>query len=239
MRGLILLIWLNLILVCHAQLDPLSGRFGVNGKVKLSKKLALTAGIQLRSGISTLNYRSTNFALDGSYRLSKSLKIGLNYRNLMQPNKHALLDGKQQTYRNRLQVEVNISPFSSLHWDKYIDIEWRTLMQFEQFKFKRNQLTWRNKLTIKPSLKKSIFNPYVSAELFYRFNQFSYFIDEELITQGLLNEFRYCLGTEVKLSKNDALDVGVMFRDFQTTRTSNLTLMLTYVHDFGRMFRKN
>jgi hypothetical protein len=97
-------------------------------------------------------------------------------------------------------------------------------MQFEQFKFKRNQLTWRNKLTIKPILKKSIFNPYLSAELFYRFNQFSYFIDEELITQGLLNEFRYCVGTEVKLSKNDAIDLGVMFRDFQTSRPSNLKL---------------
>jgi hypothetical protein len=239
MRGLFVIIWLTSSLVCNAQLNQFSGRFGINGKVKLSKKLALNTGIQLRSDISNLQYRSTNFFLDGTYRLAKPLKVGLNYRNLIQPNEHALLDGEKQAYRNRFQLEVCVSPFEWLHWDKYIDIEWRTLMQFEQFKFKRNQLTWRNKLTIKPILKKSIFNPYLSAELFYRFNQFSYFIDEELITQGLLNEFRYCVGTEVKLSKNDAIDLGVMFRDFQTSRPSNLTLMVTYIHDFGRIFKKD
>ena len=236
-RYFLVLISLLTCLTSNAQFDQVSGRFGINGKVKLTKKLVLNTGIQTRAHLFNSRYTSSNVSIEAGYRISKSVKVGISYRNLMQPNNYAILDGKNQTFRNRFQSELSISPLVWLNWDEFLDLEVRTLLQYEHFKFKRNQLVWRNRIKVQPVLEKSRLTPYLSAEVFYRLNQFEYFIGDELETTGLLNEFRYSLGTEVKITKNDALDIGVMLRDFQTLRPAHAVIQLTYIHDFGRPFK--
>jgi hypothetical protein len=40
------------------------------------------------------------------------------------------------------------------------------------------------------------------------------------------------------LNKNNAIDVGCMFRDFRTSKPTNVVLLVTYVHDFGQLTKK-
>jgi hypothetical protein len=40
------------------------------------------------------------------------------------------------------------------------------------------------------------------------------------------------LGTEINLNKRNTMDVGLMLRDYQTTKATNFVLNITYRHDF-------
>lgn len=220
----------------EAQMGDFMGRIGIQGKCKLTKKLSVDVGVQSRMNFSTKTYSSTNFSLEGAYRLSKSIKVGLAYRNLIQPNEYPLLDNKAMAYRNRFQADLRFLPSRWLKLDKYISLEFRTLFQYEHFKFQRNQVYWRNRFLLKPVIKNEQIQPYASAELLYRFNQEAYFVGDELVTQGLMNELRYTVGIEYNVNKNNAIDVGFMFRDFRTSKPTNVVLLVTYVHDFNQLF---
>jgi hypothetical protein len=57
-------------------------------------------------------------------------------------------------------------------------------------------------------------------------------MDTEFVTEGMVNEIRYMLGTELNLNKRNTMDVGLMLRDYQTNKATNFVLNITYRHDF-------
>jgi hypothetical protein len=116
--------------------------------------------------------------------------------------------------------------------DAYFRLVYLSRIQFEEFKFKRDQWYWRNRITVKAKIKNNLIKPYFSIESLYRKNQFNYLMDNEFVTEGMVNEIRYMLGTELNLNKRNTMDVGLMLRDYQTTKATNFVLNITYRHDF-------
>jgi hypothetical protein len=74
----------------------------------------------------------------------------------------------------------------------------------------------------------------VAAEFMYGLNQNQYFIGNEFVRASQWNEFRYTIGTSLKLGGGNNLDLGVMYRDYPAEKKSDLALLLTFEHAFKR-----
>ncbi len=215
-----------------AQMGDVLSRTTIEAKFDLPKKFTLGLAIQSRYDFTTSSYNRTLYTFDASYDATKWLRINGTFRHAFQTNPNALLDGKALTSRYRFSGGIRLNPAALFGFDKYVNIYLSSTYQFEDFKFKRAQLYWRNKLTIKPNLKSKIFKPYISAESFYRFNQYYYLLGNAFVTQGLMNEMRYEVGTQIDFNKKNSIELGIMLRDYQTKKNTDLVICVTYSHTF-------
>ncbi len=239
MRKILFLCCISLLVKqsAHGQIGDWQSRFGLEAGFKLSKKISFDLGIQTRSNLTESSYSSTNFSIQAYYQFLKNWKLDFAYRNSIQPNEFAYLDGNNLNFRNRGQLALHYDPSKLLDVDKFLDLDLRSIIQYEQFQYKRNQWYWRNRISLEAKLKSKLLRPYISIEMLYRFNQYNYFMDNALVTQGLMNEFRYIGGIKFNVNKKNTINAALMFRDYRTQKPSNPILLITYSHDFGRIFK--
>jgi hypothetical protein len=216
----------------HAQFGDLLSRTSVKAKFDLPKKFSLGVAVQSRYNFSKTSYNRTLYTIEASYDATKWLRINGSFRHAFQSNANALIDGKALTSRYRYSGGIRLNPAVLFGFDKYIDIYLNSNFQVRVAKFVRPQYYLRNKLTLKPNLKSKIFKPYMSAESFYCFNQEFYLVGNAFITQGLMNEMRYEIGTEIDFNKRNSIELGLMLRDYQTKKNTDLVLCVTYSHTF-------
>lgn len=217
-----------------SQLGSIYNRTSIEGKMNATKKLSFSAEVQGRWNITERSFSKSLFTIESKFAINKSIKVGLLYRNSWQTNDYALIDGKKQMTSQRIAFVLQLEPSNWIKTDKFLAIQLSSRIQFESFKFKRDQWYWRNKLTLKPQLKSKLIKPYVSAELFYRTNQYYFLSSDEFVTEGLMNEMRYTIGTDIKLNSSNEINLGLMLRDYRTSRNTDLVINLSYVHDFGK-----
>lgn len=217
-----------------SQFGSIYNRTSIGGKMNATKKLSFAAEVQGRWNLTERSYSKSLVTLESKFAINKSIKVGLLYRNSWQTNDYALLDGKKQMTSQRIAFGIQFEPSNWMKIDKFLAFQLSSRIQSESFKFKRDQWYWRNKLTLKPHLKSKIIKPFVSAELFYRTNQYYFLSGDDFVTEGLMNEMRYTIGTDIKLNSSNELNLGLMLRDFRTDRNTDLVINLSYVHDFGK-----
>lgn len=209
-------------------------RTSIGAKYAITKKLSLAAEVQGRWNMTDKSYSKSLFTLESKYAITKSIKVGVMYRNSWQSNDYVLIDGKRQMTSQRLALGLQLEPSDWLKMNKFLAIQLSSKIQFESFKFKRDQWYWRNKLVLKPHLKSKLIKPFVSGELFYRTNQYYFLSGDEFVTEGLMNEIRYTIGTDLEFNSSNSLTVGLMIRDYRTARNTDLVLNLSYLHTFGK-----
>jgi hypothetical protein len=216
----------------NAQFGDLHSRTSVEAKFDLPKKFSLGIALQSRYNFSKTSYNRTLYTIDASYDATKWLRICGSYRHSFQSNPNILLDGKTLLSRYRYGAGIRLNPAALFGFDKYLDIYLSSLYQFGDLKFARPQYIWRNKITLKPNLKSKVFKPYISAESFYRFNQYYYLVGDVFVTQGLMNEMRYEVGTQLNFNKKNSIELGLMLRDYQTKKNTDLVICVTFSHTF-------
>jgi hypothetical protein len=226
-------IWCSPLLV-FSQLDDVVSRTTLKASFKPVKKIQLETGVQARVNLTEKSYSSTNWFVGTSFEITKGIRSGFAYRNAFSSNDFALLDGKQFSFQNRFQLFLKVAPTDFGKGNDLFSIDLRSMMQFDQSKFEENEWTWRNKLTFEPKLKSKFLKPYVAAEFMYGLNQNQYFIGNEFVRASQWNEFRYTIGTSLKLGGGNNLDLGVMYRDYPADKKSDLALLLTFEHAFKR-----
>ena len=218
--------------VSFSQSSQLYNRTAIEGELDCTKKLNVLFGLQSRWNLSATSFDKLLFKIEPSYTINKSIEINAAYRNSAWKNSDFLLDGKRTTFGNRFSLGLRINSSKFKKMDSYFRLVYLSRIQFEDFKFKRDQWYWRNRITVKAKIKNNLIKPYFSIESLYRKNQFHYLIDNEFVTEGMVNEIRYMLGTELNLNKRNTMDVGLMLRDYQTNKATNFVLNITYRHDF-------
>ena len=221
-----------------SQNNSFYNRSSIAAKVYLIKKLSLSAELQGRWNLTDRTYSKSLVTVESKFALTQSIKIGLLYRNSWQTNNHALLDGKRQMTTQRISFGIQLEPSKWLKLDKYLGIQFTSKIQYENFKFKREQLYWRNKLTLRPQFKSKIIKPFLSSESFYRSNQYYFLSGDEFITEGLMNEMRYSIGTDLEINNSNTFTIGLLLRDYQTTKNNNFILNLSYEHTFRKSKKK-
>jgi hypothetical protein len=222
----------------YSQNNSFYNRSSIAAKVCLTKKLSFSAELQGRWNLTERSYSKSLVTLESKFALTESIKIALLYRNSWQTNDYALLDGKRQMTSQRISFGIQLEPSKWLKIDKYLGIQLTSKIQYENFKFKREQLYWRNKLTLKPQFKSKIIKPFLSAESFYRSNQYYFLLGDQFVTEGLMNEMRYSIGTDLEINKSNTFTIGLLLRDYQTAKNTNLILSLSYEHTFRKNKKK-
>ncbi len=225
------------VLMCgtsYGQFGSVYNRTSIGGKYAITKKWSVEAEVQGRWNLTEKLYSKSLFTLESKYAINKSIKVGLLYRNSWQTNDYALIDGKKQMTSQRFAFGLQLEPSEWLKTDKFLAIQLSSKIQFESFKFKRDQWYWRNKLTLKPQLKSKLIKPFVSGELFYRTNQYFFLSGDDFFTEGLMNEVRYTIGTDLDFNSSNTFTVGLMLRDYRTTRNTDMLINLSYLHTFGK-----
>jgi hypothetical protein len=220
--------------ISFGQLGSVFNRTSIGGKYAVTKKWSIAAEGQVRWNLTEKTYSKSLLTLESKYAVTKSIKVGLLYRNSWQTNTFALIDGKKQLTAQRVAIGLQLEPSEWFKMDEFLGIQWTSRIQFESFKFKRDQWYWRNRLTLKPQLKSKIFKPFVSGELFYRPNQYYFLSGDEFVTEGLMNEIRYTLGAELELNSSNNFTFGIMLRDYRTSRNTDLVLNVSFMHSFGK-----
>jgi len=218
----------------NAQFGDVLSRTTIEAKFDLPKKFSFGVAVQSRFNFSNTSYDRTMYTVSASYDATKWLRLNGSFRHGVQSNPNVLIDGKNLLSRYRYSGGIRLNPAALFGFDKYVDIYLSSNYQFGDLKFERPRYIWRNKITVKPNLKSKIFKPYVSAESFYRFNQYYYLVGNTFVTVGLMNEMRYEVGTQIDFNKKNSLEIGLMLRDYQTKKNSNLVLCLTYSHTFRK-----
>lgn len=218
--------------VSFSQSSQLYNRTAIEGEIDCKKKLSVLFGLQSRWNLSATSFDKLLFKLEPSYTINKSIEINAAYRNSVWQNSNFMLDGKKTTFANRFSLGFRLNSSKFKKMDTYFRLVYLSRIQFEEFKFKRDQWYWRNRITVKAKIKINQIKPYFSVESLYRKNQFYYLMDTEFVTEGMVNEIRYTLGTEFIINKRNTMDVGLMLRDYRTIKATNFVLNITYRHDF-------
>ncbi len=181
----------------------------IEKKINNNWKAALSQEFRLKENYSQLGTYFTDIGIQ--YKISKSFNASLNYRFIekLQPD---------LTYdeRNRLYLDIAYR-YKQHKWN----VIFRTRFQ-DQIKsvgsnedFSEPQYYWRNKLTVKHSIKK--FDPYLSFELFYPLNK----------PEGNeIDEWRISLGTSYELNKKNSLN-GYFLVDKEINVNNPLTSFIT------------
>ncbi len=207
----------------HAQSDDFGVWTEASIEKKLSKKLSLDAEVELRTrddGFGELDRWSAG--IGATYKLTDWLKASVGYAYL-NDNNHKLND-KQTKYadywgqRHRLNVsltaskefgditlslrerwqytyrpEKTVQRYSNVDNDDYDFGEARDMKTYDG----TGSNKWRNRLQLKYKLSK-LWRPYVNAE--------------STIGGSGLDKMRYAVGTEIRLSKQHALDVKYLYQ---------------------------
>ena len=218
--------------VSFSQPSQWYNRTAIEGELDCTKKLSVLFGLQSRWNLSATSFDKLLFKVEPSYTINKSIEINAAYRNSVFQNSNFILDGKRTTFANRFSLGFRINSSKFKKMDTYFRLVYLSRIQFEEFKFKRNQWYWRNRITVKAKIKNNLIKPYFSIESLYRKNQFYYLMDDDFVTEGMVNEIRYMLGTEFNFNKRNTLDVGLMLRDYQINKATNFVLNITYRYNF-------
>ena len=195
------------------------------------KKINVSVGAQYRWNLTDQTYSKALFSTKIDLKIVRFLHIQARYRRTWMPNEYYYLDQNIQTYGHRFalgfQWDLNKIKKNAKEKRKW-NIQYSSTYQWEFFKFKRNQLYWRNQLKVTHILPWKNVKPYYSIESFYRTNQGYAYINDEIQYVGLMNEIRYSVGLKIAISKKHEFNIGMIRRDYQTQKWDTNVIELGY-----------
>ena len=172
----------------------------------LSKDISLDINEEMRYNISVADLYQLNSNISFSYKFTKKIKVGIDYR-----------------YSVRESVDVNRVGCSLTLREgvKDFDFSIRSKIQYSFIPDRQEGSAWRNKGTIKYEVTKKL-TPYFSAELFYAFSND---IDQ-------FDNYRLETGMRWELNKHHELNPFFLYdQEFQVNAPEILNVFgLSYVY---------
>jgi len=199
-------------------------------KVKPTKRFSATLSGQYRWNVSDKVYSKTLFTARLKYDIAKPFSIQATYRRAWMPNEFFYLDNQENTYGHRFAAGFSWDIFRTFKSKAKSSFKYTSQYQKEFFKFKREQIYWRNKLALNLNIGLKRIQPFLSAESFYRTNQQYQLINNEIVVTGLMNEMRYEFGFNFNLPKNHSLEIGAIYRDFKTNKWDVYVFQCSYFY---------
>jgi hypothetical protein len=199
-------------------------------KLKPSKRFSVSLGGQYRWDVTNKVYGKTLFSGRLKYDIAKPFSIQASYRRTWMPNDYFYLDNEMNTYGHRFAGGIVWDLIKTIKPKAKTSLKYTAQFQKEFFKFKREQIYWRNKLALNLNIGLKRIQPFLSAESFYRTNQQYQLINNEIVVTGLMNEMRYEFGFNFNLPKNHSLEIGAIYRDFKTNKWDAYVVQCSYFY---------
>lgn len=208
-------------------------------KVKPTKRFSATLSGQYRWNTTDQVYSKTLFSARLKYDVLKPLSIQASYRRTWMPNDYFYLDNQENTYGHRFAAGISWDLLKTIKKKSKSSLKYTTQYQKEYFKFKREQIYWRNRLSLELHVGLNRMTPVFSAESFFRTNQYFQLVNGVPVTSGLMNEMRYGFGLNFNLPKNHDIQIGGLYRDFQTNKWDAWVMQFSYFYTIEKKREKS
>lgn len=119
----------------------------------------------------------------------------------------------------RFQIGADLSLLDALDiGPKRLDFSWSSIQQWSVQTSKQMSSIWRNKLSLSYDIKNFPLSPQISAEHFYRWNANIVYTPTDVIVSGATVQWRYFIGTQIELPKDQSIKLQLGFRDRSSGR---------------------
>lgn len=179
-------------------------RSSVGIKKEITKKLDVSGSYEYRLNSSPIADKSL-FEVKFNYDFSKAIGSFVAYRNGCEENDFSAINNRTYKFDNRIALGLNFSILDLFKLDKTRwKLNWTIQQQYTLREFQVARIDLRNKVTCKYDIKNSIFTPFLSSEIFYRWNQHVVYSENtiDVVHDANLAQWRNFAGVELELSKN-------------------------------------
>lgn len=119
----------------------------------------------------------------------------------------------------RFQIGADLSLLDAFDiGPKRLDFSWSSIQQWSVQTGKQMSSIWRNKLSMSYDIKNFPLSPQISAEHFYRWNANIVYTPTDVIVSGATVQWRYFIGTQIELPKDQSIKLQLGFRDRSSGR---------------------
>ena len=218
--------------------NALFNRNEIGIKIKPTKRFSATLSGQYRWSVSEKVYSKTLFNARLKYDIAKPFSILASYRRTWMPNDYFYLDNEENTYGHRFAAGFSWDILRTFKSKAKSSLKYTSQYQKEFFKFKREQIYWRNRLSLDLNIGLKRMTPVFSAESFFRTNQYFQLVNNAAVTSGLMNEMRYGFGLNFNLPNNHEIQIGGLYRDFQTRKWDAWVMQFSYFYTIEKKKEK-
>jgi hypothetical protein len=189
------------------------------------------------SGIGLGNRRNLGVGFDRLFidvnhqlQLFDGLQIQGDYRLVLNEQGDQLVIASDR-FSQRYQLGFKLSILDAFDiGPKRLSLSWASNQQWGLRPGQRTSSIWRNKISLGYDVKDFPLSPMMSAEHFYQWNADVVYTPTEVLITGATVQWRYFIGAEVELPKNQSVKILVGLR--QRTSGNQPLLRLSYSKDF-------
>ncbi len=210
------------LLFCFANVraqKPLMLWTGASAQYKAGENWNFEGSLQNRWDLAQQLVNQQSFSGEIEFGGIKKIDLLANYRWSRFPNNHSEINQEKWASANRLDIGAEWKIWKKFIKNSSDQLNYRVLLQSETALFKRDKNILRQRLILKPDIRGKKWNPFISAEFFYRFNANQYWIDDQLMVQGAAREWRWSGGISYKINDRNKFQISASYRDFQNNKT--------------------
>jgi hypothetical protein len=237
MKRLALILLLALPSLAWSQNDFFN-RNEIGLKIKPTKRFSATLSGQYRWNVSDKVYSKTLFTARLKYDIAKPFSILATYRRTWMPNDFFYLDNQVNTYGHRFAAGFSWDILRTFKSKAKSSLKYTSKYQKEFFKYKREQIYWRNRLSLDLHIGLKRMTPVLSAENFLRTNEYYQLVNGVSVTSGAVTEMRYGFGLNFDLPKNHEIQIGTLYRNLKTKKNDAWVMQFSYFYTIEKKKEK-
>ena len=237
MKRLALILLLALPSQSWSQNDFLN-RNEIGLKIKPTKRFSATLSGQYRWNVSEKLYSKTLFTARLKYDIAKPFSILATYRRTWMPNDFFYLDNQVNTYGHRFAAGFSWDILRTIKPKAKSSIKYTSQYQKEFFKYKREKIFWRNRLSLDLHIVLKRMTPVLSVENFLRTNEYYQLVNGVAVTSGAVTEMRYGFGLNFDLPNNHEIQIRTLYRNLKTKKNDAWVFQFAYFYTIEKKKEK-
>ena len=207
-------------------------------KIKPTKRFSATLSGQYRWNVSEKNYSKTLFTARLKYDIAKPFSILATYRRTWIPNDFFYLDNQVNTYGHRFAAGFSWDILRTIKPKAKSSIKYTSQYQKEFFKYKREKIFWRNRLSLDLHIGLKRMTPVLSVENFLRTNEYYQLVNGVSVTSGAVTEMRYGFGLNFDLPNNHEIQIRTLYRNLKTKKNDAWVMQFAYFYTIEKKKEK-
>ncbi len=207
-------------------------------KIKPTKRFSATLSGQYRWNVSEKIYSKTLFTARLKYDIAKPFSILATYRRTWIPNDFFYLDNQVNTYGHRFAAGFSWDILRTIKPKAKSSIKYTSQYQKEFFKYKREKIFWRNRLSLDLHIGLKRMTPVLSVENFLRTNEYYQLVNGVSVTSGAVTEMRYGFGLNFDLPNNHEIQIRTLYRNLKTKKNDAWVMQFAYFYTIEKKKEK-
>ena len=207
-------------------------------KIKPTKRFSATLSGQYRWNVSEKLYSKTLFTARLKYDIAKPFSILATYRRTWMPNDFFYLDNQVNTYGHRFAAGFSWDILRTIKPKAKSSIKYTSQYQKEFFKYKREKIFWRNRLSLDLHIGLKRMTPVLSVENFLRTNEYYQLVNGVSVTSVAVTEMRYGFGLNFDLPNNHEIQIRTLYRNLKTKKNDAWVMQFAYFYTIEKKKEK-